>query len=269
MQDTGKFRTNTKDQFYTKKSIACECIKYVVDKIKICNEYTWLEPSAGTGSFYENIPSECSKIGIDIEPKNKNILECDYLNWEPKNEKYIVIGNPPFGRQSSLAKTFIKKSCQYADIIAFILPLSFVKPSMYSCFDKMFHNIFTKQLEEKSFILNDEEYDVPCVFQIWMKKDTPREIEKKVSPEGFKYVSKNENYDFAIRRVGVNAGKCSLPKEELNVQTHYFIKLINNVSQENIFSKMNNHEYKKNTTGPKSISKQEVNKVLNMNCFTK
>ena len=38
MQDTGKFRTNTKDQFYTKKSIACECIKYVVDKIKNCND---------------------------------------------------------------------------------------------------------------------------------------------------------------------------------------------------------------------------------------
>lgn len=259
MQDTGKFRTNTKDQFYTKISVAKSCISDLVEKIPNFKIYNWIEPSAGTGSFFENIPNECSKIGIDIEPKNKNIKKCDYLDWEPKNEKYIVIGNPPFGRQSSLAKKFIKKSCQYADIIAFILPLSFVKPSMYSCFDKMFHNIYTKQLEEKSFILNDEEYDVPCVFQIWMKKDIPREKEKKVSPEGFKYVSKNEDYDFAIRRVGVNAGKCSLPKEELNVQTHYFIKLINNVSIENIFSKMNNHEYKKNTTGPKSISKQEVN----------
>ena len=29
------------------------------------------------------------------------------------------------------------------------------------------------------------------------------------------------------------------------------------------YSKMNNHEYKKNTTGPKSISKQEVTRVLN------
>jgi hypothetical protein len=263
MQDTGKFRENTKDQFYTKKIIACECIKYITDNIVNFKNYTWLEPSSGTGSFYENIPSECYKIGIDIEPKNKNIHECDYLDWEPKNEKYIVLGNPPFGRQSSLAKKFIKKSCQYADIIAFILPLSFVKPSMYSCFDKMFHNIFTRQLEEKSFILNGEEYDVPCVFQIWMKKDIPRETEKKVSPEGFKYVSKNEDYNFAIRRVGVNAGRCSLPKEELNVQTHYFIKLINDMSLENIFSKMNNHEYKKNTTGPKSISKQEVNIAFN------
>lgn len=266
MQDTGKFRTNTKDQFYTKISVAKSCISDLVEKIPNFKIYNWIEPSAGTGSFFENIPNECSKIGIDIEPKNKNIKKCDYLDWEPKNEKYIVIGNPPFGRQSSLAKKFIKKSCQYADIIAFILPLSFVKPSMYSCFDKMFHNIYTKQLEEKSFILNDEEYDVPCVFQIWMKKDIPREKEKKVSPEGFKYVSKNEDYDFAIRRVGVNAGRCSLPKEELNVQTHYFIKLINNVSIENIFSKMNNHEYKKNTTGPKSISKQEVNVVL-LNLF--
>lgn len=266
MQDTGKFRTNTKDQFYTKISVAKSCISDLVEKIPNFKIYNWIEPSAGTGSFFENIPNECSKIGIDIEPKNKNIKKCDYLDWEPKNEKYIVIGNPPFGRQSSLAKKFIKKSCQYADIIAFILPLSFVKPSMYSCFDKMFHNIYTKQLEEKSFILNDEEYDVPCVFQIWMKKDIPREKEKKVSPEGFKYVSKNEDYDFAIRRVGVNAGRCSLPKEELNVQTHYFIKLINNVSIENIFSKMNNHEYKKNTTGPKSISKQEVNIVL-LNLF--
>ena len=42
------------------------------------------------------------------------------------------IGNPPFGRQSSLAKKFIKHicSCDKTKTIAFILPKSFKKDSL-------------------------------------------------------------------------------------------------------------------------------------------
>ena len=36
--------------------------------------------------------------------------------------KIHIIGNPPFGRQSSLAIKFIKKSVEYCDSISFILP---------------------------------------------------------------------------------------------------------------------------------------------------
>ena len=48
-----------------------------------------------------------------------------------KNYKNIhIIGNPPFGRQSSLAIKFIKKSCEFCDTLSFILPKSFKKESL-------------------------------------------------------------------------------------------------------------------------------------------
>ena len=74
---------------------------------------------------------------IDIEPdKNiKDIKKQDYLklNYNKFLNKYNnihIIGNPPFGKQSSLAKKFIEYSTRYCNTISFILPKSFKKPSM-------------------------------------------------------------------------------------------------------------------------------------------
>lgn len=257
MQDTGKFR-NTKDQFYTKPEIAKSCISVVQEKCPETAEYLWIEPSAGTGSFLDSIPYR--KLGIDIEPKTVGIIEQDFLTWTPPDEDSILIGNPPFGRQSTLAKSFIKKG-NFAKVIAFILPRSFMKPSMFNVFDSYFHCIHSEDIPPNSFLLNDIEYDVPCVFQIWKKQDTPRIIPQKVKEFGFTYVQ--DNWDIVIRRVGVNAGKCYIEKKEYSKQSHYFIKFINNVDILDIVEKLNAHEFPSNTVGPRSLSKTEINSVLN------
>jgi hypothetical protein len=207
MQDTGKFRTNTKDQFYTRETIAKHCIDTLMATLPESLQYVWLEPSAGNGSFLHNIPDSCEKIGMDIEPKSPDIVQQDYLNfqWSPRDKKVLVVGNPPFGRQSALAKAFITKSCSFADVIAFILPKSFTKPSMSNAFDKYFHCIHSEEIEKNAFIINGLPHDVPCVFQIWQKKTNIRNPEQKILPIGFDYVK--ENYDIAFRRVGGLAGK--------------------------------------------------------------
>ncbi len=46
-QDTGKFRTNTKDQYYTKQAIATQCVKTIFEKVPEVVSYQWIEPSAG------------------------------------------------------------------------------------------------------------------------------------------------------------------------------------------------------------------------------
>ena len=264
-QDTGKYRTNKKDQFYTKEEVAKSCIQQIIEKLPHTNEYTWIEPSAGNGAFLHNIPREYAKIGIDIDPKANDIDTQDYLTWKPPTEKEIIIfGNPPFGRQSSMAKSFIKKSCQFAKVIAFILPKSFVKPSMFDVFDLKFHLIYTMELEKDSFLLNGSKYDVPCIFQIWEKKETNRNVEKKINPCGFRYVKGSEEYDIAFRRVGGLAGKC-YPNNgtKYSIQSHYFIKLDDKKNMENIIKKINQHSFPSNTLGPRSISKPETNKVIN------
>ena len=139
-QDTGQFRTNLKDQFYTSPTVAQKCVESILALCPHASGYLWIEPSAGNGAFLQMIPSHFDKVGLDLDPKAEDIQVQDYLTWTPPSRQSIVFGNPPFGRQSTLAKSFIAKS-EYASIIAFILPKSFTKHSMYNAFGKRFNQI--------------------------------------------------------------------------------------------------------------------------------
>lgn len=270
-QDTGKFRTNIKDQFYTNVEIAKECIRNIQSIIENVEEYIWIEPSAGNGSFYHNIPETVvNKIGIDIDPKADDIITQDYLSWNTSlldtTKKVLILGNPPFGRQSSIAKDFIRKSCKFAHAIAFILPKSFVKPSMNNVFDLKFHCVYSNELGKNAFVLNNTKYDVPCVFQIWQKKNIERETEETVVPYKFIYIKATDEYDIAFRRVGGLAGKCyDNNGTKYSIQSHHFLKLDNDLSSfiDEIITKINEYTFPSNTVGPRSLSKSEINKVIN------
>ena len=266
-QDTGKFRTNMKDQFYTQEGVAKSCINHIINLLPHTQNYLWVEPSAGNGAFLHHIPTSYEKIGIDIEPKAKDIIKEDFLKWyPPKDRDIIIFGNPPFGRQSSFAKSFISKSCEFAKVIAFILPKSFTKPSMFNAFDLKFHLIHSKELDKDSFVINGSKYDVPCVFQIWEKKHTDRVVEDKIEPNGFQYVKPTEKYDIVFRRVGGLAGKCYRNDGTCySIQSHYFIKFDDKVIPvvDMIIDKINKHTFPSNTLGPRSLSKSEANIVIN------
>jgi len=186
------------------------------------------------------------------------------------SKKYLVLGNPPFGRQSTLAKLFIIKTCKFAEVIAFILPKSFVKPSMNRVFSQEFHCIHSEELPENSFLLNGAiPYNVPCVFQIWQKQDMPRVILPEIQPLGYKYVKPDEQYNIVFRRIGVYAGKAYnpvlSPDTTYSKQSHYFISLEPQYKQltSQIIEKINAHVFPSNTVGPRSLSKSEANEVIN------
>jgi len=279
-QDTGKFRKNVIDQFYTKESVAQSCIQRITQLLPETRDYLWIEPSAGSGAFLHSLPALYEKLGLDIDPKAPDILCADFLTWvppapspssSPSAEKNIIIfGNPPFGRQSSIAKSFIVKSCKFAAIIAFILPKSFTKPSMFRAFDLKFHRIYEEELPPNSFILNGSQYDVPCVFQIWQKRGVDRAVEPKVEPQGFQYVGADKRYDFVFRRVGALAGKCYKKGDNgqgkvFSPQSHYFIEMDEAFrgSVDAIIANVNAHTFPSNTVGPRSLSKSEANAVIN------
>jgi hypothetical protein len=270
MQDTGKFRLNTKDQFYTKKSIAELCIQRIIEKIPHAADMQWIEPAAGSGAFLNLVPPTTEKLGIDIEPKSPGILKGDFLLWTPPKipaKQRLLFGNPPFGRQGSIAKKFIQHSAEIgASVIAFILPRSFVKPSMSSAFPLHYHMVSSEELPDNSFVVNTTPYDVPCVFQIWEKREEFRQVKAKVEPNSFKYVKAGVPFHIAIRRVGVNAGRTFLfTAGPFSAQSHYFIELSLSAQakQTEIITRLNAHEFPTNTTGPRSLSKSEINEVLN------
>ena len=279
-------KRNTIDKFYTKKDIVNLCFKLILENVIIDDNDVIIEPSAGNGSFINSIKILNKNYKFyDIQPENDEIIKQDYLNLNIEGEelhKYNnihIIGNPPFGRQSSLALKFIKKSINFSNCktISFILPKSFKKDSLKEKIDLNYHCLTEIDLPKNSFLLENKEYDVPCVFQIWIKKDFKRKLKEKLIPKNFKFVKKNNNFDISFRRVGVYAGNiCSDLDENLkkSEQSHYFIKFNLNINFQNleikneILKKLKNIDFKSrnNTVGPKSISKQELiceyNKIL-------
>lgn len=269
IQHTGLNR-NILDKFYTKQLVVLECMKNIEKYIKVTKDDIIIEPSAGNGAFIDYIKSYSQNyIFLDIAPESSDIIEQDFLNFDintikNKYKNIHVIGNPPFGRQSSLAIRFIKKCCEFATSISFILPKSFKKDSMTKYFTSYYHLIFEMDLPENSFMINDKEMDVPCIFQIWIYKKETREVKMKLKPVYYEFVKKKDNPDIAFRRVGVNAGKISQVIDDKNIQSHYFIKFTDIIIFEQYIQKLNMIKFNHNNTfGPKSISKQELIKEFN------
>ena len=269
-QDIGLLR-NTIDKFYTIPNISKLCLDYYKEKVNIDDNDLCIEPSAGNGSFISPILNNFKKYKFyDIEPKNDTIEILDFLkfnintNIDINFKKIHIIGNPPFGRQSSMAIKFLKKCATFCDYIGFILPKSFKKDSMKNKIPKNFHNIFEVDLPENSFLVEENIHDVPCVFQIWEKRTYNREIVKKLKPKNYKFVKQHEEPHISFRRVGVNAGSIYKEIENKSFESHYFIKF-DNFSNE-LFDKLKkiNYDSREHTTGPKSIGKQELIKEFNM-----
>ena len=268
-QTTGLNR-NIIDKYYTKDTVVELCLHYVKTNIQINKDDLFIEPSAGNGSFITGIKELSSNFKFyDLEPEHDEIIRQDYLLYDYGNIKAVyknihVIGNPPFGRQASTAIKFIKKSCEFCKSISFILPRSFKKDSLKKYFPLNYHLVLEVDLPDKSFMVDGIEHDVPCIFQIWEKKECNRDITAKLAPLNFVFVRKTENPDISFRRVGVNAGTIDTEIESKNVQTHYFIKFTNNRTVHDNIQQLKRITFDdNNTVGPRSISKPELLKEFN------
>jgi hypothetical protein len=259
LQTTGLKRTKT-DKYYTKEFSVNLCLQLIKQHINIHKNDVAIEPSAGDGKFIPGIKQLFHHCEFyDIEPEHSEIVKLDYLTYTNTTKLTIhIIGNPPFGRQSSLAIQFIKKSCEFATTISFILPKSFKKDSLKRTFPLHFHLLAEMDLPPNSFLVNGKDHDVPCIFQIWEKKSYVREIVAVTKPIHFQFVKKTEFPDVSFRRVGVNAGVLDTNIEK-NIQSHYFIKFTNNKPLQENLQRLSEIRYEDdNTVGPKSISKQEL-----------
>ena len=266
MQDTGKFRSNTTDQFYTCAVVAAACVERILTVWPDAAGWQWVEPSAGTGVFMDAASARGvgSIVGVDVDPRSSAITKADFLEWVPPvtGDRVLLFGNPPFGRQGALAKRFVRHGATFADRIAFILPRSFVKPSMSCAFPPLFHCVFSEELPPRSFLVNGEPHDVPCVFQLWERRDAPRVVVAAAAAAGFTYVKHTEAHQLVIRRVGVRAGAAFVAGTgNFSPQSHYFV-LLDRPDVADIAARLTAHPFPSNTTGPRSLSKGEINEVL-------
>ena len=161
------------DQFYTQPHIAKKCWD-VLNSTVDTSLSRFIEPSAGTGVFYDLLPE--GSIGIDIDPQHADLVEADFLGWEPdKNDpsNTVIVGNPPFGSRGRLAVRFFNHAAVMADTVAFIVPVIFAKYFIHKQLPADWHLVRSEHLPRESFTTGKHpSYSVNTVFQVWTAKDT-------------------------------------------------------------------------------------------------
>lgn len=242
------------DKYYTKPEIAAKCYEYLQKRIKI-SEQTFLEPSAGGGVFLPLLPRY---EAYDILPEGENITQADFLQLELPRTNYITIGNPPFGKRSKLAIEFFNHAAKFSTIIAFIVPVSFMKWSVQKELDWDFHLMDYLYLPENSFLFEGKDYSIRCVFQIWVRGELSRDLRLQKAPsishpdfqlwqynatqEAKKYVDKD--WEFALYRQGYKDYSKIFTKNDYNeikIQMEqniqfFFIKPLTKQAKEFVYS---------------------------------
>lgn len=260
------------DQFYTHPHVAAKChetlCRVLYGQQLDTTTAFWLEPSAGAGAFYAQMPAE-TRHGLDLEPVEgvQDIVQGDFLEFNPLEEwlaaptrLVITEGNPPFGKNSSLAIKFFNHAARFSHVVAFVVPMTFRKESVHARLDTRFELIHDEALAENSFVFEGEVYDVPCCFQIWVRSASGRRNVKSaplVHPD-FDFVTRS-TAALAFRRVGGLAGKLFTDFETYADASHYFLTPRGSLLQfMHLLNSIDWSDIKKNNAGNPSISKREL-----------
>jgi|CXWL01.1.fsa_nt_gi hypothetical protein len=260
MTSGSDMRARSLDQFFTTGDVAAQCVGLVTDWIgSDAEKWLWLEPSAGGGAFLDQMPFP--RIGLDIHSQRPDISAVDFLAWHPgrMSRRIAVVGNPPFGKNASLARRFFDHAASFADMIAFIVPRTFQKPAFANRLDRHMHLLSETLLEEASFEFEGEPYAVPTVFQMWERRQALRPLVETTRAHGdFDFVAQRIG-DFAFQRVGARAGLVSVEGLQKSPQSHYFMKA--NMCSHTLLNRLRSIDWtpiKHRTAGNPSIGKAEL-----------
>ena len=257
------------DRFLTRPEAARSCMDWLRGAVDVSRFDQWIEPSAGIGVFLDLMPRP--RYGLDIVPTaHPEIQEADFLAWmptgatstdatgntDPTGKRTIVLGNPPFGKNASLAVRFFNHAARFAECIAMIVPRTFRKPSVANRLDMRFHLRAQFLMPDGAFMLSDVRHSVPTVFQVWTRESRERKpiVLSRTHPD-FAFAPPDQG-DFALQRVGCNAGRVKTDVAAVSASSHYFLKAPRTVM--NTFRRINWAAVKYETAGNPSLSKADV-----------
>ena len=166
------------DSYFTSSDTAKKCINIFYEVLKKenidTNQYTFIEPSAGDGGFYDLLITN-NKIGIELIDRREDFIKSDFLKWKPNDlsKKYISIGNPPFGIRGAVALAFLNRCLLFSDYVGFILPMSFHSNGKGTNMRRVknAHLIKSTILEQETFFSpdNNKEIKINTLFQVWKR----------------------------------------------------------------------------------------------------
>jgi len=253
------------DAYFTPIDVAKQCVSSLMTTVNNYKDYLFLEPSCGEGVFvkaFSELKSEDIKIvTVELNPTDyKPTHVGDFLTFSKEvligENKCITFGNPPFGKNASLAVKFFNHAATFSDYIAFIVPKSFEKDSIMKRLNSSMQVVERVDLGDCKFskkrnsgspppdkvgspscargVISDD-FKVPTLWMIWKKQEELSLSKNKVS--------KNENSritfhtktniegrttcDFVIQRIGNRAGRMFFDNWDkyLTSQNFYFIEI--------------------------------------------
>lgn len=254
------------DQFYTHPDEVDKCLQLLSKYYDINSFDAVFEPAAGCGAFFKKFPPD-KAVGWDIDPACEGVIKQDFYTATydfPANT--ITISNPPFGRKAKDAFKFMVQCCGFSNVVAMVLPRTFMKHTALKRIPKNFHLV--DQCDVTQFVLpNGDLYTVKCVFQIWEKRDYERSDVKKpdshpdfellhrhlsrTTPEEIAFI--HSNFDFSI---GQNTGRMHDPKT-VKAGSHWFVKLHDKANRK-YFEMIDYHKIDDHYTTHLSLSKKDI-----------
>jgi len=267
---TATTRQEGLDKFYTVPSVAKECLQTIGQR------YSWdswdlvLEPSAGNGSFFLQIPTS-KKLGIDLVTEHSQLQQQDFFTFVPSvSGKILVVGNPPFGKVSSLAVKFFNHAASFASVIAFIIPRTFRRRSVQNKLHLSFHLIQDVELPLEPCAFSPPMM-AKCCFQIWEKRNELRPVVNLPTmhtdwdflPYGPLDANGQPtpplNADFALRAYGGACGDIRIRElENLRPKSWHWIK--SKIEKELLIQRFTslNYSISENTARQNSIGRAEL-----------
>lgn len=146
------------------------------------------------------------------------------------------------------------------EAVCFILPRTFEKILFENKIDLRYSCVYKEPVPKNSFILDDKEYDVPCIFQIWEKRQHKRTPVIVDETKYFTLTTKQEA-THAIRRVGGKSG-CVLEGLDHSESSTYFVKMENSVAESLKVLYPYIKEMASRTAGVRSITLKELTYIL-------
>ena len=255
------------EQYFTPNDVARQCVDRLDALYPLSSFDLIVEPSAGDGSFAALLPN--SAIALDIDPQSDDIVRADFLTWQaPESHRALVIGNPPFGARAKMAMEFIAAAARFADVLAFILPMSFNKYTFRDRVPREFHLVDSVDIPGR-YLVGGDETMVNTVFQIWERRDILRErtVATTNHPDlvmkhahlsrttDMEREALRRDFDFAIAQVGANFA----PKDVdiVTKGSHWFVRgTVPGVRQ--VFERLDFSGLERMNTAHTSLSKRDI-----------
>ena len=245
---------------------------------------TFLDPALGGGQFLREVIKRLRAEGHSDDNIRSRIWGCeirelrlkyavrfggvisdhlittDFLSYDWGNMKFdVILGNPPYGKNSNLAVEFLNKSGLLAPRVCFVLPRTFRKTSILNRIDPYMHL-------RVDHTVPDHMFPAPILtcYQVWEKSNDLRaKIATKTAHPDFEFVTPDVA-NVCIGRVG--AGPCGNiyldDFQDRSVNSHYFIKTKNKTVLKKLQS-LSPHfrNAGTQTVGVPSLSKDELIKI--------